>query len=58
LSELLDELGLPRKLEDIGATPKMIPQIVKYALQSPIVGANPRPIKTEDEIVEILKLAS
>jgi maleylacetate reductase len=58
LSELLDELGLPRKLSDIGITPKMIPRIVKYALQSPIVGANPRPIKTEDDVMEILKLAS
>jgi len=58
LSELLDELGLPRKLSDIGITPEMIPLIVKYALQSPIVGANPRPIKTEGDVMEILKLAS
>jgi hypothetical protein len=36
----------------------MIPLIVKYALQSPIVGANPRPIKTEGDVMEILKLAS
>ena len=58
LGELLDELGLPRTLKDIGITPAMIPQIVEYALQSPVVAANPRPIKTEADVLEILKLAS
>lgn len=58
LGELLDDLSLPRTLKDIGIIPEMIPQIVKYALQSPVVGANPRPIKTEADVLEILKLAS
>ena len=58
LGELLDDLGLPRTLKDIGITAEMIPQIVKYALQSPIVATNPRPIRTEADVLEILKLAS
>ena len=58
LGELLDELSLPRTLKDIGIVAEMIPQIVKYALQSPIVATNPRPIKTEADVLEILKLAS
>jgi maleylacetate reductase len=58
LGELLDELSLPRTLKDIGITDEMIPQIVKYALQSPIVATNPRPIRTEVDVLEILKLAS
>jgi alcohol dehydrogenase class IV len=57
-SELLDDLGLPRTLKDIGITAEMIPQIVKYALQSPIVATNPRSIRTEADVLEILKLAS
>jgi alcohol dehydrogenase class IV len=58
LGALLDDLGLPRTLKDIGITPAMIPQIVKYALQSPVVAGNPRPIKAEADVLEILKLAS
>jgi maleylacetate reductase len=58
LGELLDDLSLPRTLKDIGIGPAMIPEIVKYALQSPVVAANPRPIKTEADVLEILKLAS
>ena len=58
LGALLDDLSLPRTLKDIGITPAMIPQIVEYALQSPIVAANPRPIKTEADVLEILELAS
>jgi maleylacetate reductase len=58
LGELLDDLSLPRTLKDIGITPAMIPQIVQYALQSPIVAANPRPIKTEADVLEILELMS
>jgi maleylacetate reductase len=58
LGELLDDLSLPRTLKDIGISHAMIPEIVKYALQSPVVAANPRPIKTEADVLEILKLAS
>jgi alcohol dehydrogenase class IV len=58
LSALLDDLNLPRTLKDIGVTSAMIPQIVEYALQSPVVAANPRPIRTEADVLEILKLAS
>jgi maleylacetate reductase len=58
LGALLDDLSLPRTLKDIGITPAMIPQIVKYALQSPVVAGNPRPIKSEADVLEILKLAS
>ena len=58
LGALLDDLSLRRTLKDIGITPAMIPQIVEYALQSPIVAANPRPIKTEADVLEILELAS
>ena len=58
LGALLNDLNLPRTLKDIGITDEMIPQIVKYALQSAVVAANPRPIKTETDVLEILKLAS
>jgi alcohol dehydrogenase class IV len=58
LGALLDDLNLPRTLKDIGIVPAMIPQIVEYALQSPVVAGNPRPIKTEADVLEILKLAS
>jgi len=58
LGDLLDELDLPRGLADIGITDQMIAQIVEYALQSPIVAANPRPVRTEADVREILTLAA
>lgn len=58
LAGFLAKLGVPRTLKDIGITDAMIPQIVEYALKSTIVAANPRPIKTEQDVREILTLAS
>jgi hypothetical protein len=31
---------------------------VQYALSSPVVAGNPRPVKTETDVMEILELAS
>ena len=58
LAELLDTLDLPRRISQIGVTEEMIPQIVEYALQSPVVAGNPRPVKTESDVRDILALAT
>jgi alcohol dehydrogenase class IV len=58
LGDLLDKLDLPRRIADIGITEQMIPQIVEYALQSPIVAGNPRPVRSEKDVREILALAT
>jgi alcohol dehydrogenase class IV len=58
LAALLDDLGLPRKLSDVGITNEMLPKIADRAIESPVVLANPRPIKSRADILEILSLAS
>jgi len=58
LAELLDTLELPRRISQIGITDEMLPQIVEYALQSPVVAGNPRPVTTESDVREILALAT
>jgi alcohol dehydrogenase class IV len=58
LGELLDLLRLPRRISQIGVTAEMIPQIIEYALRNPVVAGNPRPVKSEGDVREILALAS
>jgi alcohol dehydrogenase class IV len=58
VAALLDELGLPRRLADVGIEAAQLPLIAERALQSPVVKANPRPIGSAADILEILALAS
>ena len=57
LTTLLETLALPRRISEIGVTDETIPQIVEYALKSPVVAGNPRPVETEHDVHEILALA-
>lgn len=57
LAALLDDLGMPRTLADVGVTPEQWPQIAERALANPVVRANPRPITTAADVMEILALA-
>lgn len=56
LTTLLETLELPLRISDIGVTDEMIPQIVDYALKSPVVASNPRPVQTAEDVHEILAL--
>jgi len=55
---LLDDLEMPRNLTDIGVSQDMFEPIAAQAVQHPVVQANPRPITSVDEVIEILNLAN
>lgn len=58
VAALLDNLGLPRRLDDVGVDASQIPLIAERALHNPVVRANPRPITTVADVMEILSFAT
>jgi maleylacetate reductase len=54
---LLQTLGLPHTLGDVGVKESDIAKIAGYAAQHPVVRSNPRPITTAADAEEILRLA-
>lgn len=51
-------LGLPGRLSDVGISEDKFEQISKIAINHRFVQANPRPFKTEQDIIELLKMAA
>ena len=58
VAALLDDLGMPRTLKDVGISDDLQPKIAEQAAKSPAVANNPRPVKTPQDALEILVLAS
>lgn len=60
-SELLDELirglGMPRSLKEVGVTEKNFDLISEYTLEDMWGRTNPRPIKTANDVMQILHTA-
>ena len=52
------KLGLPSRLSDVGITEDKFDQISKIAIKHRFVQANPRPFKSEAEIVDLLRMAA
>ncbi len=57
VAALIADLGLPRTLSEVGATPAHYPAIVKAALANYWVGTNPRPITGEQDVIALLEAA-
>lgn len=57
VSELVADLGLPRRLRDVGVTPEMMRTIAATSLSNQFVRQNPRPIRDAADIMEILEAA-
>jgi alcohol dehydrogenase class IV len=57
VAALLDELGLPQRLGDVGVDAGQISAIAERAAKHPVVKANPRPIRSANDVAEILTLA-
>ena len=55
--ELIQDLGLPSRLQDVGVTRDQFDAIAKGSVHNVFVSQNPRPIESPDQIVEILELA-
>lgn len=58
VAALLDDLGLPRTLADVGVTPDRLDAIAASGARHPVVKGNPRSIASAADVMEILKLAS
>ena len=57
VKELIVDLGLPSKLEDVGIASDLYDKIVEYALEHQIVLSNPKPITKADDVYQILDFA-
>lgn len=58
LARLIVELGMPRKLSEVGVDRKHFAQIAEQALSTPWVPHNPRAIRDAADVLEILELAA
>lgn len=57
VARLVERLGLPRRLRDVGIRREDLRAIAEHALHDAPIRANPCPIKSADDIMEILRLA-
>ena len=57
VSALVDKLGLPKTLADVGVAKEQLPEIASRAIKHPVVRRNPRPVQNEQQLLEILQLA-
>jgi maleylacetate reductase len=57
LASLIEALGLPTRLRDVGVTPKDFPELAQKAMDNPWVRTNPRPIDDPSQVEDILRLA-
>jgi alcohol dehydrogenase class IV len=57
ISRLVGELDLPLKMSDLGINKALLPEIAATSMQNMFVRQNPRPIRTEADLLEILEAA-
>ncbi len=59
LPELVEDLvrsyGLPRRLRETGIAAEILPAVAREAMASPWVQSNPRPLRHEGEVLELLR---
>jgi len=57
VADLVVDLGQPARLRDVGVAREHFDPIARGAMQNMMVRSNPRPVKSEDDVREILELA-
>lgn len=55
---LVDDLGLPRRLRDVGVGEDRFAEIAEGVLQDPVLAGSPVPIESADQIIDILRAAA
>ena len=55
MTELVSLLGLPSRLGDVGVGRDRFPEIAEQAMREPFVHANPRPVRSVEDILESWK---
>lgn len=58
LNAFIKNLGMPRTLAEVGVDPSRFQQIAEYTLLDIWGRTNPRPVKSADDILEILHMAA
>jgi alcohol dehydrogenase class IV len=58
LDVLIRELGLPRSLGEVGLSGDMIEKLAKNSLQDPLLERNPIPLRTKEQVLQVLKLCA
>jgi maleylacetate reductase len=56
--QFTSKLGLPRRLADVGVGEDRFELIAKIAIRHRFVQANPRPFKSEADIIDLLRMAA
>ena len=57
LDRLIRSLGMPRTLKEVGVNEDQLPLIARYTLEDIWGRTNPRQIRNEDDVMEILRTA-
>jgi maleylacetate reductase len=57
VADLVARLGLPQRLREVGIKREDFRAIAEHTMHDPPVRANPRPINSADDLVEVLELA-
>ena len=58
IARLVEDLGLPRKLRDVGVTKSQVVELAKNCMRDDWTFSNPKMIRTPEQVIEILELAS
>lgn len=58
IGDFITELGLPRRLADVGIRQDQFAQIAAASMRRPWIHTNPRKITTPDQVLEILGAAA
>ena len=54
---LINDLGLPPRIRDVGVDEALLPAIADNAIKNPWMLNNPRPVTSTDDAMEILRMA-
>ena len=54
---LVNDLGLPNRLRDVGVSQDDFPALARDALDDMIVATNPRPVRSVEDVIELLHSA-
>jgi maleylacetate reductase len=57
IAALIQDLGLPGRLREVGVTREMFPAVARQVFQGGGARNNPRPVGSPEDIVEIMELA-
>lgn len=57
IERLTDELGLPRRLSEVGVDRDALPYVAEHVLSDPAIRTNPRPVTDRDHVLEVLTAA-